>query len=128
MSIYTKEFLIEEAIKSMNKSGVSEEVQDLFKQKMWDETYNNMLSQKGLFFVLTFLNDTEFYSAHFDTVNFSPEKLKEKLNEQGFIFYIGKPEGYNNYSDDNIFIIEPMKEFKEKVAFFGGINSYLEGL
>ena len=49
MSIYTKEFLIEEAIKSMNKSGVSKEVQTLFKQKMWDETYNNMLSQKGLF-------------------------------------------------------------------------------
>jgi len=125
---YTKEYLKEEALKSMNKSGVSEEVKDLFSKKMWDESYDNMLSSKGLFFIMTFLDKINFYSIYFNSNNFDNIKLKEKLNEQGFIFYLGKPDGYNNYSNDNLFIMEPMEEFKEKVALFGGIDSYLMGL
>lgn len=125
---YTKEYLKEEALKSMDKSGVSKEVKDLFSKKMWDESYSNMLSHKGLFFVMNFLNNINFYSAYFNTTNFNLEELKKKLNEQGFIFYLGKPDGYNNYSSDNIFIMEPMEEFKEKVALFGGIEAFLMGL
>ena len=61
MSKYTKEYLKEEALKSMDKSGVSKEVKDLFSEKMWDESYSNMLSHKGLFFVMNFLNNINFY-------------------------------------------------------------------
>lgn len=132
MSIYTKEFLEKEAIKNMEKSGVSKEVQNLFKEKMWDPTYSNMLSKKGLFFVLTFLSEkqdneyTSFYSTHINVLKFQVSNLIEKLNNQDFIFYFGDTTGYN--SDDNLFILEPKKEFTEKIALFGGIDNFLEGL
>lgn len=128
MSIYTKEFLEGEAIKNMVKSGVTKEVQDLFKEKMWNSQYSNMLSEKGLFFIIAFLSDIKFYSTYFNLHNLVIDDIRQKLNEQGFIFYVGKLNGYINGSDDNLFILEPEKEFKEKIALFGGIEEFLSGL
>lgn len=134
MSKYTKEFLEAEAIKKMNKSGVSEEVQKLFKEKMWDSDFPNMLSQKGLLFLLTFLSDPkekdniDFYHTYVNQLTIQIPDLIKKLNEQGFIFYFGKSQSFYTNGSDNLYIIEPHKEFSEKVALFGGIESYLLGL
>jgi len=131
MSTYTREFLENKAIESMNASEVSPEVQSLFRQKMWDKEYTNMLSEKGIYFILTFLSE-KFYSTQLSTLKevSNIQKLKEKLNDQGFIFYLGSVNVDNIYknNDNKLYILEPEEKFKEKVALYGGINIFLEGL
>lgn len=130
---YTKESLEEKVVENLNKCGVSKEVQDRFKQVMWDNVYSNMLSIKGLYFVLTFISEikdkeyTSFYSTTIKDNKYVFDELKEKLNKQGFIFYLGNAQELDNLTN-NLFIIEPKEEFSKKIAFFDNIDNYLERL
>jgi uncharacterized membrane protein YukC len=129
MPFYTRESLEEIALSEMDRVGVDLEVQNLFKQKLWDLTYNNMLTEKGLFFILTFVENTDknivFYKTKINITNL--DNIRQKLNEQGFIFYVDVMP-IVEHTDYNLIILEPNDIFIDKVAFYGGIDAFIEGL
>lgn len=129
MPFYTRESLEEIALSEMDRVGVDLEVQKLFKQKLWDLTFNNMLTEKGLFFILTFVENPDknivFYKTKINISNLY--YIKQKLNEQGFIFYVDAMPVVE-HTDYNLIILEPNDIFIDKIAFYGGIDAFIEGL
>lgn len=129
MPFYTRESLEEIALSEMDRVGVDLEVQKLFKQKLWDLTFNNMLTEKGLFFILTFVENPDknivFYKTKINISNLY--YIKQKLNEQGFIFYVDAMP-IIEHTDYNLIILEPNDIFIDKIAFYGGIDAFIEGL
>lgn len=129
MPFYTRESLEEIALSEMDRVGVDLEVQELFKQKLWDLTFNNMLTEKGLFFILTFVENPDknivFYKTKINISNLY--YIKQKLNEQGFIFYVDAMP-IIEHTDYNLIILEPNDIFINKIAFYGGIDAFIEGL
>ena len=129
MPFYTRESLEEIALSEMDRVGVDLEVQKLFKQKLWDLTFNNILTEKGLFFILTFVENPDknivFYKTKINISNLY--YIKQKLNEQGFIFYVDTMPVVE-HTDYNLIILEPNDIFIDKIAFYGGIDAFIEGL
>lgn len=129
MPFYTRESLEEIALSEMDRVGVDLEVQKLFKQKLWDLTYNNMLTEKGLFFILTFVENPDknivFYKTKINITNL--DNIRQKLNDQGFIFYVDVMP-IVEHTDYNLIILEPNDIFIDKIAFYGGIDAFIEGL